>query len=109
MPTQADIDERDNILRIIRECTGQQDDATIVAYLNRRAVQSPPRRAKPVAVLAHMAACHARDPGRSDGRQSHRLVSIAAYPFLPIPLRPGRHWSGRFVAAERREILRLRF
>jgi hypothetical protein len=41
MPTQADIDERDNILRIIRECTGQQDDATIVAYLNRRAVQSP--------------------------------------------------------------------
>lgn len=40
MPSQADIDERDNILRLLRECTGQ-DDATLIAYLNRRAVQSP--------------------------------------------------------------------
>ncbi len=40
LPNQADIDLRDRILWRLRELTGQ-DDVTMTAYLNRRAVASP--------------------------------------------------------------------
>jgi len=40
LPNRADIDLRDRILWRLRELTGQ-DNATLIAYLNRRAVASP--------------------------------------------------------------------